>query len=135
MSYIQIPTKRFTFVDLRKSRSTIYMNYNTILRGSLVAACIVGISGYLSQKSHPYLAGLLIAIPVALPSLWFIEHKNSKDLKEYVKGFAIGIAIYFAIALFFYYSVVKTDISKKNAIIYSMMLWITLVTMCYILIK
>jgi heme/copper-type cytochrome/quinol oxidase subunit 4 len=107
------------------------MNYTRIARASLCAALVIGFSSYLSQTSHPFLAGLLIAIPVALPSLWFIENKNAKDMKEYLRGFAISITIYCIVALFFYYMVVKSNYDKKKMIIFAMMLWFTIILICY----
>lgn len=111
------------------------MNYGNIAKASLFAACIVGFSNYLSQSSKPYLAGLLIAIPVALPSMWFIENKHPDDLKKYIKGFAISISIYFMLAILFYNMVVKFDHDKKTTIIYLMVLWFILVVVCYGLFK
>lgn len=107
------------------------MNYTSIARASLCAALIIGFSSYLSQTSHPFLAGLLIAIPIALPSLWFIENKNAKDMKDYLKGFSISITIYCFIALFFYYMVVKSNYDKKKMIIVAMTLWFIIMFICY----
>ena len=111
------------------------MKYSNIAKASIFAACIVGFSNYLSQSSKPYLAGLLIAIPVALPSLWFIENKNSEDLKKYIKGFSISITLYFIVALLLYHMVVKLNYDKKNTIICLMVLWVILVAICYNLFK
>lgn len=109
------------------------INYVSIIRASAVAAIIVGISAFLSQKSYSYflLAGLLITIPIALPSLWFIEHKNSEGMKNYVKGFATGITLYCIAALCFYYMIAKLGYDKKNAIIIAMILWAIMIWIFY----
>jgi|LakMenEpi03Aug12_release.lakeMendotaPanAssembly.Ray.scaffolds.fasta_scaffold06067_10 heme/copper-type cytochrome/quinol oxidase subunit 4 len=107
------------------------MNYTSIARASFCAAVIIGFSSYLSQTSHPFLAGLLIAIPIALPSLWFIENKNAKDMKEYLRGFCISIIIYCIVVLFFYYMVVKSNYDKKKMIILAMILWAVIMFICY----
>lgn len=109
------------------------MNYKSVLRASLCAALIIGTSAYLSQTAHPFLAGLLIATPVALPSLFFIDHPTKEITKEYIKGYCVSITIYFIVVLFFTYNIVLKDHDKKRMIFAAMALWFILFGMIYLL--
>lgn len=110
------------------------MNYLSILRASSFAALIVGISAYLAQTSHHFLAGLLITMPIPFFSLWFIE-KHPTHMKEYLKGFSISIILYCMIVLFFCYFIANSNYEKKTLILVSIGIWIFSILLCYHYIK
>lgn len=110
------------------------MNYKSILRASLCAALIIGFSSYLSQKSDPFLAGMLIAIPVALPSLLFIDLDTEDKSKKYITGFFVSISVYFLVVSFFYYNNVMHGYDKKRMIYTSLGLWFIILSLIYLFI-
>jgi len=102
------------------------------MKAAMLAAFIVGTATYLADKSNPILAGLLVTIPVALPSIWFID--NDISLKEYTWSFALGILIYFMVILLFYNLVIHREIDRKKGIIMAMGVWVLIMGFVYLVI-
>lgn len=91
------------------------------IRVGIFAAILVGIATYMAEGVHSRLAGLIITIPVALPSLWFLTTKHNKP---YAQSFFTGISLYFLAACLFYYLHVKKHLEMKRSIEISVAFWL-----------
>jgi ABC-type cobalamin transport system permease subunit len=110
--------------------SKVGNNWPKYLRGALIAAFMIGMSLYLADHSHPALAGLFAAIPVALPTMILLEDSQVKD---YAFSLALGIGSYVIAAFFFYYLYTKEKWVRWKALLTSMVLWIFLACLAYYL--
>lgn len=110
--------------------SKINSKWFKYLQGSLIAAFMVGLALYLADNSHPALAGLFAAIPVALPTMILLE---DSQVKEYAFSLALGIGSYVIAAFFFYYLYTKEKCVRWKALLASMMLWIFIACLAYYL--
>lgn len=102
------------------------------LRGAFIAGFMIGMALYLADHSHPALAGLFAAIPLALPSIILLDDHQVKD---YAFSLTLGIASYVVAVILFYHLYSKENWVKWKALLVSMLLWVTLACSAYYLLS
>ena len=77
------------------------------------------------------MAGFLIAIPVALPSMLFFDSNNTHEYKDYAWAFCLGMTAYLIAIIAFYYLYTFKNLQQKTAVVYALGIWFVLVIMAY----
>nr|QBK85493.1 MAG: hypothetical protein LCMAC101_00800 [Marseillevirus LCMAC101] len=103
-------------------------NWSKYLRGAFIAGLSIGIALYLADHTHPALAGLFAAIPIALPTILLLE---DDQIKDYSFTLGLGIASYVLAIFLFYYLHVKQKWPAWKAMAVAMLVWITVVCLAY----
>lgn len=90
-----------------------------LLGGTMVAAI-----SYLGNSVNPLLAGLLGGIPIALPSLYFVQ--GTHNIKVVSTTLLVSTFLLFTTVVIFYYLhfVKQSGESKNKALIWSMVIWL-----------
>lgn len=101
------------------------------LRAALLAALVIGTAVYLAENGNAVIAGLLVAIPVSLPAIWFIENDKTA-LRDYAWSFMLGFITYCISVIIFYCLLTKFNFEKKKAIITSMGIWFIMIILVYL---
>ena len=105
-------------------------NWSKYIRGAFISGLSIGIALYLADHTHPALAGLFAAIPVALPAIIFL---NDDQVKDYSFSLGLGIASYVLAIFLFYYLHIKQKWIVWKALATAMLVWTTLVCLTYYL--
>lgn len=105
-------------------------HWGVYIKGAILGAITTGFALYFADSAHPAVAGVLATIPIALPSVIFMQEGQVQDFI-----FSVGIGVFsyvLALGLFYHLYIVKSW-SIFNAMVTAMSVWIVMAILTYCL--
>ena len=95
-----------------------------LLTEFLIGGVAVSTISYFGNHLSPVLAGLIGGIPIALPSLYFIN--NDRNIKLVSTTLLVSsLLLFITVVVFYYLRFIRSPASSKNqAIVQSMLFWL-----------
>ena len=102
------------------------------IRGPLIAASTAAVlvfaSTYYAENKDITMAGLIAAIPIAIPVTLFLNEKGA--FQDWTFSFLVGMIIY-VISAFSLHLFYRHGMTKTKAVVGTMIVWISLVVIFY----
>nr|QBK85494.1 MAG: hypothetical protein LCMAC101_00810 [Marseillevirus LCMAC101] len=112
--------------DLTKTLNGI--NWRQFFISNILILSFIAVAIYLKNNHHPAMAGMVAVMPIAFISFYFAKKKN---LDTFAFSMGLGLASYSMAAFAFYYFIHYQHLSRMQAILWSMLLWMLLIIIFY----
>ncbi len=98
------------------------------LIAAAVAAIIVFISTYYAENKDISIAGLIAAMPIAIPVTLILNEKGA--FQDWTFSFLTGMVIY-AISALSLHILYRNGMTKKSAVMTALLIWLSLIGLSY----
>ena len=115
-------------MDKESKKSPVNVNLRQWAIIAIIAISFISLSVYFKNRHHPAIAGMIAVMPIGL-ACFIVAKDNNLDTFAFSMG--LGLAGYSVAAFAFYYFIHYKKFSRMKAIIYSMLLWLSLLCIFY----